>query len=67
MLKRFAEIIKDENLKDEVTLAGSFCMEGCGEHMNWKYDEEGISSPTVEQAEQTLRSRLKERMRGNGQ
>jgi len=67
MLKRFAEIIKDEDLKDEVVLVGSFCMEGCGEHMNWKYDEEGISSPTLEQAEQALRTRLKERVRRNGE
>jgi NADH:ubiquinone oxidoreductase subunit E len=58
VLKRFAEILKAENLKDEVLLIGSFCMERCGEHMNWKFDDEGISSPTVEHAEQMLRSRL---------
>jgi NADH:ubiquinone oxidoreductase subunit E len=67
VLKRFAEIIKDENLRDEVVLVGSFCMELCGEHMNWKIDEEGVSSPTVDHAEQTLRTKLQERRRGNDQ
>jgi NADH:ubiquinone oxidoreductase subunit E len=65
VLKRFAEILRAENLMDEVLLVGSFCMERCGEHMNWKFDDEGISSPSVEQAEQTLRSRLQERRRGD--
>ena len=60
VLKRFAEIIRDENLENEVALVGSFCMERCGESMNWKFDDEEISSTSVEEAEETLRSKLAE-------
>jgi NADH:ubiquinone oxidoreductase subunit E len=60
VLKRFAEIIKAEKLENEVVLAGSFCMERCGEHMNWRFDNEDVSSTSVEHAEQTLRGKLKE-------
>lgn len=68
VLRRFAEIIKQEGLEnevdlDEVALVGSFCMERCGECMNWKFDDEDISSETVEQAEEALRQRLAEVVR----
>jgi NADH:ubiquinone oxidoreductase subunit E len=58
VLKRLAEIIKAEKLEDEVALVGSFCMERCGESMNWKFNDEDISSQSVEEAEQTLREKL---------
>jgi len=60
LLRRFDEIIKAENLKDRVALVGSFCMERCGEGMNWKFNEEEITSTSVEEAEETLRSKLAE-------
>jgi len=60
LVKRFAEIIKEEHLEHDVALIGSFCRERCGEHMNWKFDDEEISSRTVEEAEDTLRSKLRE-------
>ena len=63
VLKRFAEIIKAENLENEVALLGSFCMERCGEAMNWKFRDEDISSSSVEEAEKTLRDKLAEAMR----
>ncbi|OHB68900.1 MAG: hypothetical protein A2V70_18685 [Planctomycetes bacterium RBG_13_63_9] len=62
VLKRFAEIIRTERLEDRVALLGSFCMERCGEGMNWKFNDEDISSETVEQAEEALRSRLLQAM-----
>jgi NADH:ubiquinone oxidoreductase subunit E len=58
VLSRFAEIIKAENLQDEVTLVGSFCMEHCGETMNWKFDDEQFCSRTLAEAEQSLRDKL---------
>ena len=58
VLNRFAEIIEEQNLDDDVALVGSFCMERCGECMNWKFDDEDISSANVEEAEAALRSRL---------
>lgn len=60
VLKRFAEIIKAENLDNEVALLGSFCMEQCGECTNWKFNDENISSTTLEEAEKTLRNKLAE-------
>jgi len=60
LLTRFAQIIKAENLENEVALVGSFCMERCGESMNWKFNEEDISSGSVAEAEETLRSKLLE-------
>ena len=60
VLKRFAEIIDAENLEDEVALVGSFCMERCGEGMNWKFNDEEVTSADVEEAEQTLRVKLEE-------
>jgi NADH-quinone oxidoreductase subunit G len=63
VLKRFAEIIKAEGLDDEVALLGSFCMERCGEGMNWKFEDEYASSASVEEAEEALRARLVRVMR----
>ncbi len=60
MLRRFAEVIKTERLENQVTLVGSFCMERCGEGMNWRFGEEDITSTSVDQAEQTLRSKIEE-------
>ncbi len=60
VLKRFVEIIQAENLEEKVALAGSFCMERCGEGMNWKFDEEDITSTSVEEAEEMLRAKLAE-------
>ena len=65
VLKRFAEIIKQEGLEnevdlDEVALVGSFCMERCGECVNWKFDDEQISNANLADAEATLRRRLAE-------
>ncbi len=58
LLKQFAEIIKTEHLENEVALVGSFCMEGCGETMSWKFDEEFLASGSLEEAEEALRLRL---------
>lgn len=60
LLKRFAEILKAENLEDRVALLGSFCMERCGESMNWQFNDQDISSSSVDEAEATLRSKLSE-------
>ena len=57
VLKRFTEILKAENAGNEVALLGSFCMERCGECMNWKFNDEDISSGSVAEAEEALRSR----------
>ena len=63
VLTRFAELIKADGLEDEVALVGSFCMERCGEGMNWKFNDEDITSGSVDEAEETLRSKLAETVR----
>jgi len=60
VLNRFAQIVEAERLPDDVALLGSFCMERCGETMNWRLDGQELSSKTVEEAEQTLRDTLNE-------
>ena len=63
VLKRFVEIIKTEQLQEEVQLLGSFCMERCGETMNWQFNDEEITSLSVEDAETTLREKLSETLK----
>ena len=65
VLKRFAEIIEAENLENDVALIGSFCMERCGEGMNWKFDDEDVTSESLEAAEGTLRRKLAETINGS--
>lgn len=60
VLKRFAQIIDAEHLGDQVALIGCFCMECCGERMNWRFNDEDVSSGSVEEAEETLRTKLTE-------
>ena len=63
VIRRFSEIIKEQGLEDEVSLAGSFCMEHCGEGTNWKVEEELISSKTLDEAERTFREKVVEAAR----
>lgn len=63
LLERFAKIIKAKGLESEVALVGSFCLERCGECMNWRFDDEDVSSPSVEDGEETFRSKLEETVR----
>ena len=63
LLNRFAKIITAQGLDGKVTLDGSFCLERCGECMNWKLNEEDVSSPSVEEGEETFRRRLQQAVR----
>lgn len=58
LLKRFAELIGENGLESEVVLSGSFCMERCGEGMNWRIGDADVSSATVAEAEAEFRRRL---------
>jgi len=48
MIGRFNDFLIKEDLEDKVELKGSFCMERCGEGINWKINDEIVSSPSVE-------------------
>lgn len=46
----FNNLLKEHELEDKVELKGSFCMERCGEGVNWQIDDEQITSTSVEEA-----------------
>jgi NADH:ubiquinone oxidoreductase subunit E len=54
IITRFSELIKEHQLEREVELKGSFCMERCGEGINWQIDEEPYTSSSVEAAVHTF-------------
>ncbi|MHC4156137.1 MAG: (2Fe-2S) ferredoxin domain-containing protein [Planctomycetota bacterium] len=58
IIARFNDFLTSEGLADKVELKGTFCMERCGEGINWKIDEETFSSSTVEEAVEVLRSKV---------
>lgn len=58
VLKRFAELMKQNGLEDMIVLSGSFCMERCGEGMNWRIGDEDMSSGSVAEAEAVFRRRF---------
>ena len=55
---RFDELLKQHRLEDRVELKGSFCMERCGEGINWQIDDAPITSGTVEDALKTFTERI---------
>ena len=50
LIERFQGLVKEHHLEDRVELKGSFCMERCGEGINWQVDDEPVTSATVEEA-----------------
>jgi NADH-quinone oxidoreductase subunit G len=66
IIARFNDFLTKEGLADKVELRGTFCMERCGEGINWKIDEETFSSSSVEEAVEVLRSKVKGLLREKG-
>ncbi len=58
VIMRFNELLKTNRLEDTVELKGSFCMERCGEGVNWQIDDEPITSAGVEEAVETFQKRI---------
>jgi len=58
VIERFQELVRERGLAGRVELKGSFCMERCGEGLNWQIDEEAISSASVEEAVETFTRRF---------
>ncbi|UCE50486.1 MAG: NAD(P)H-dependent oxidoreductase subunit E [Phycisphaerales bacterium] len=65
VVDRFNELLNTKGLQGRAELKGSFCMEHCGEGINWKIDDEIISSTSVEEAIETLQKRVFGTSRGN--
>lgn len=58
MINRFSDFLKKEGLEDKVELKGSFCMELCGEGVNWKIDDEVLSSSSVKEGFNVFREKI---------
>jgi NADH:ubiquinone oxidoreductase subunit E len=58
VIERFSELVTNHGLADSVLLKGSFCMERCGEHINWQIDDEPMSSASGDEAVETFRRRV---------
>jgi NADH:ubiquinone oxidoreductase subunit E len=58
VIERFQELVREHGLGGSIELKGSFCMERCGEGLNWQIDEEPVSSAGVEEAVETFTRRF---------
>jgi NADH:ubiquinone oxidoreductase subunit E len=66
-IERFNSILQSKRLKDRVELKGSFCMERCGEGINWQIDDQPLTSPGVEEAVELFMKRVVEPQIGREQ
>lgn len=58
VIVRFNGLLEELGLADKVALKGSFCMERCGEGVNWQIDDEPLTSGSVDEAIATFRERV---------
>lgn len=58
MIARFNDFLTKENLGDKVELKGSFCMEHCGEGINWQINDEIFSSSSVEDGAEMFQKKV---------
>ena len=58
MITRFNDFLTKEGLEDKVELKGSFCMERCGEGINWMIGDEILSSPSAAEGAETFRKKV---------
>ncbi|KPJ87390.1 MAG: hypothetical protein AMS17_08650 [Spirochaetes bacterium DG_61] len=65
MIMRFNELLKEHKLEKKVILKGSFCMERCGEGINWQINDEPLTSKNVDDAVQTFLERVIQPAGGN--
>jgi NADH:ubiquinone oxidoreductase subunit E len=60
MIARFNDFLTKENLGEKVELKGSFCMDRCGEGINWQINDEIFSSSSVEDGAEMFRRKVLE-------
>jgi NADH-quinone oxidoreductase subunit G len=58
LIYSFNEFLSTKGLKDKVELKGSFCMEHCGEGINWKINDEMFTSPSVKDGVEIFRKKI---------
>lgn len=54
----FNDVLAKEGLQYKVELKGSFCMEHCGKGINWKINDELVSSSSVQEGAETFRKKV---------
>ena len=54
VIMRFNELLTRHALQGRVMLQGSFCMERCGEGVNWQIDDEPVTSGSEAEALDTF-------------
>ena len=64
VIMRFDELLKEHGLEGRVELKGSFCMERCGEGVNWQIDDEALTSSDVDDAVRTFQKTVVDRIAG---
>jgi len=60
MIAYFNDFLTKEGLTNRVELKGSFCMERCGEGINWQINDEILSSPSVQAGAEMFRKKVLE-------
>jgi len=65
MIARFNDFLTKEGLEDKVELKGTFCMERCGEGINWKFNDEILSSSSVDEGAELFRKKVLEALKEN--
>jgi len=58
VIECFKDLLTENSLTDKIELQGSFCMERCGEGVNWQIDDEPFTSATCEDAVAVFREKL---------
>lgn len=58
LIERFNSLLKEHKLEDKVELKGSFCMERCGEGVNWQIDDELLTNSDVDEAVRTFKEKV---------
>ena len=63
MISCFNNFLTKEGLEDKVELKGSFCMERCGEGINWKIGDEIVSSPSAEKGLKMFQRKVRQALK----
>ena len=58
MIVRFNNFLAGTDFEDKVELKGSFCMEHCGEGINWKINDEILSSSSVDEGVEMFQKKV---------
>jgi NADH-quinone oxidoreductase subunit G len=65
ILQRYSDLIAEHQLKDQVNLRGSFCMERCTEGVNMDIDGEPLSAQTLQEAERIFQEKVLGRLKAD--